>query len=151
MAEIVRSVIERFKKGEATLQEVLDVPDDEIESSYSVGLQLLKMEKFQTAATVLSSLTVLNPYDVRFWRALALAILKTNRPKLAITICNAALAVDEDDLPSRLYRAEAAIDANQTAIAQADLQRVAQSEDKDPKMVPFITRANTLLRFLAAR
>ena len=64
MAEIVRSVIERFKKGEATLQEVLDVPDDEIESSYSVGLQLLKMEKFQTAATVLSSLTVLNPLFV---------------------------------------------------------------------------------------
>lgn len=147
----IQAIVNAFKSGHATLQQLLNIPNDEVESSYSVGLQLLRMQKYQTAATVLSSLTVLNPYDVRFWRACALAILKTKRPKLAIIICKAALAIDEDDLPSRLYRAEAAIDANLMDLARSDLQRVAASPEKAPHLLPFVARAQTLLKFLAAR
>lgn len=150
-AAAINAIIAAFKDGKATLKQLLNIPDDEIESTYSVGLQLLKMEKYQTAASVLSSLTVLNPYDVRFWRACALAILKTKRPKLAIIIAKAALSIDEDDLPSRLYRGEAAIDAGMMELAMSDLKRVAASDEKSPQLVPFVARAQTLLKFLAAR
>lgn len=138
-----------FRAGRATLAEVTMLGQDSLEAAYATALRMLYMNKDEAAVSLLSVLTVMDCFDVRYWRGLGLALYKTQRAKLACTVLDAALAIDEDDVASHCYRAEALIAAGQPSKAKIECDWVI-AHGKGRNDAPYAARAKALLRYTKA-
>ena len=137
-----------YRQGKASLAKATLVYDEELEQMYALGLQYLKTEKNTQAAMVLSNLTMLEPYDVRHWRMLGLALQKIERPALALASYDMALCIEERDIPTLTYRGEAYILLGRKVEARRDLQVVLEHGKMDSKEErPFVARAKGLMRY----
>lgn len=138
-----------FRAGELSLAQIAFTPKEDLEAVYATGLRLIAMDKFEDAASVLSALTIYEPYDARFWRALGLALQKGKRLGLALIVYDISLKIAEQDITTLAYRGEALILANRRDEAKRDLERVVQHGRTDD--AAFVTRAKGLLRYLSVR
>lgn len=136
-----------YRQGKATLADALPIDKEELEQMYAFGLQCLKVEKDQQAATVLSTLAMLNPYDVRHWRVLGLALQKIERPSLALASFEMALCIEPVDVPTLTYRGETYILLGRKVEARRDLQAVIELKPESAELQPFVTRARGLLPY----
>jgi Flp pilus assembly protein TadD len=147
--EQVARLRDGFKAGQVALYQAALLPREEIEAGYASAMRMLAIRKDQDAANVFASLTLFDPYDVRFWRGLGLALQRSGRSRLAMRAHQAALCLDSQDLPALVYRAEAYLLEQDIDRARADLLAViARATQARPDDAPFVTRANELLRFV---
>lgn len=137
-----------YRTGQASLAKALMLEDDDVESIYAVGLKLLTQNKPRDAAQVLSNLCMIEPYDARYWRSLGYALIKMDSAQLAMLSFDMALANNEHDLPTLVYRGEQFILLGKKAEARKDLElalQVGKPQDKDDKA--FVQRAKSLLPY----
>jgi type III secretion system low calcium response chaperone LcrH/SycD len=59
-----------FEQG-GTWQQLMGMPDSHLESQYSNGYELYQEGRYEEAVQVFTSLTILNPYQPKFWFSLA--------------------------------------------------------------------------------
>jgi len=138
-----------FREGRATLAEATLLDPASLEAAYATGLKMLQMNKDEAAVSMFSVLTVLDCFDVRYWRGLGLGLYKTQRARLACTVLEAALALDEDDVASHCYRAESLIAAKRLQEAHQECEWVI-AHGKARSDAPFAARAKALLRYTKA-
>lgn len=138
-----------FKAGRATLAEASLIGQDALEAAYATALKMLTMNKDEAAVSLLSVLTVMDCFDVRYWRGLGLALYKSQRARLACTVLEAALAIDQQDVASHCYRAEALLASGRMAEARGECEWVI-AKGTNRKDAPYATRAKALLRYTKA-
>ena len=61
-----------FEKG-GTWQMLMGLPNSHLESQYANGYELYQEGRYSEATQAFTSLTILNPYEPRYWFALAAA------------------------------------------------------------------------------
>lgn len=140
-----------YKQGTASLAKALMMDDGDLDTIYSVALRLLDQRKHLLAAQVMSNLCMLEPYDVRYWRTLGLAMMKSDQPKWALIAWEMALCNDPDDVPTLTYRGEQLILDNKKDAARRDLERVIAVGKPNTDDLVFIKRAKGLLRYAQSK
>ncbi|NGX54896.1 MAG: Chaperone protein IpgC [Chlamydiae bacterium] len=88
-----------FDKG-GTWQELLGYDPDKMEDHYKTGYNLYQSAEFKKAGGVFSYLTMLNPYEYKYWMGLGLAKQSEHFFEEAIVAYIVAESVDpEEPLP----------------------------------------------------
>ncbi len=127
--------------------ELAQAPSDGLADMMELGHELFTRGKVNEARVVFEGLVVSNPDDPFIHTMLGTIHLARNDLDQALGAFEKALALDPDDVPARVYRAEIRLNKKRYRAATDDLKlalKTAQADD------PFAERARRLLK-LATR
>lgn len=92
-----------FEKG-GTWQMLLRLPDSHLESQYANGYEFYQEARYDEAAEAFTSLTILNPYEPKYWFALGAARQFDGDSAEALQAFLLSSAIDEEN-PNPLLQA----------------------------------------------
>ena len=92
-----------FEKG-GTWQMLMNLPDFHLESQYANGYELYQEGRYKEATEAFTSLTILNPYEPKYWFALAAARHLDGDLSEALQAYLLSSAIDEEN-PTPLLQA----------------------------------------------
>ena len=138
-------MIHGFMNGLITLQELEGISDHEMETIYALGYNFFTYGKYDAAKDVFSGLTAYAPYTAHYWRALGAVNQQLKDYAEAIAAYDMAVANDETDVVSFVYRGESNILSGNVEAGLEDLERVLQIGSSYPEFAPWVQRAHLLI------
>ncbi len=133
--------------GRVTLTDESAVDDAAIGDLTRLGYTAFQAGRVDEARTVFESLVTAGRADAFVHSMLGTIMLGAHELDGALKQFEAALAIDPDELPALVYRAEIRLTKRRTARAVADLERaITLGTASDP----FVARAKKLLRLARA-
>lgn len=139
-------LIHEYMNRLTTLSTQKDLSDVEIEILYAWGYYLFTCGKYNTAKNIFTRLTAYTPYTAYLWRALGAANQQMKNYADAIAAYDMAIANDETDIVSYVYRAESKILSGSPGASLADLEKAVKIGVKDQQSEAWVKRAKLLLR-----
>ena len=144
-AQYLEFMIHGFMNGLITLQELEGISDEEMETIYALGYNFFTYGKYDAAKDIFTGLTAYAPYTAHYWRALGAVNQQMKDYGEAIAAYDMAIANDELDVVSFVYRGESQILARNADSGLQDLQTVLQIGAGRPEFGPWVQRAELLL------
>lgn len=144
-ATYLEFMIHGFMNGLITLQELEGINDEEMETIYALGYNFFTYGKYEAAKDIFTGLTAYAPYTAHYWRALGAVSQQLKEYIEAIASYDMAVANDETDLVSLVYRGEAKILAGDIGGGVEDLQDVVQRSPQYPEHAAWAQRAELLI------
>lgn len=144
-AQYLEFMIHGFMNGLITLQELEGISDEEMETIYALGYNFFTYGKYDAAKDIFTGLTAYAPYTAHYWRALGAVNQQIKDYGEAIASYDMAIANDEFDVVSYVYRGESQILAQNKDSGLQDLQTVLQIGSGRPEFGPWLQRAELLL------
>lgn len=145
-AKYMAFMIHGFMNGLITLQELEGISDEEMETIYALGYNFFTYGKYEAAKDIFVGLTAYAPYTSHYWRALGAVYQQLKEYQEAISAYDMAIANDESDLVSFVYRGECYILQGEQERGLQDLRNVNQHGEQRPDLGPWLARAKLLLR-----
>src|SRR4051812_47368723 len=139
-------MIHGFMNGLITLQELEGISDDEMETIYALGYNFFTYGKYDAAKDIFTGLTAYAPYTAHYWRALGAVNQQLKDYGEAIASYDMAIANDERDVVSYVYRGESYILSGNPQAGLKDLATVLQIGGDFPEFGAWVQRAQLLLR-----
>ena len=121
--------------GLITLQELEGISDEEMEMIYALGFNFFTYGKYDAAKDIFTGLTAYAPYTAHYWRALGAVNQQLKDYQEAIAAYDMAIANDEFDVVSYVYRGESQLLARNRDAGLHDLQIVIQLGQMLPNLV----------------
>ena len=143
-AHYLQFMIHGFMNGLITLQELEGISDEEMETIYALGYNFFTYGKYDAAKDIFSGLTAYAPYTAHFWRALGAVNQQLRDYSEAIASYDMAIANDEQDVVSYVYRGESHILAGNPDAGLRDLESVLQM-GAGQDVSPWVQRSRLLL------
>jgi hypothetical protein len=125
-AQYLEFMIHGFMNGLITLQELEGISDEEMETIYALGYNFFTYGKYDAAKDIFTGLTAYAPYTAHYWHDMA-------------------IANDENDVVSYVYRGESQILSGNVEAGLADLERVLQIGAQFPQFAPWVQRSELLI------
>ena len=144
-AQYLEFMIHGFMNGLITLQELEGISDEEMETIYALGYNFFTYGKYDAAKDIFTGLTAYAPYTAHYWRALGAVNQQLKDYSEAVAAYDMAIANDEFDVVSYVYRGESQILAQNKYSGLHDLQTVLQIGAGRPQFAPWLQRAELLL------
>jgi len=144
-SQYLEFMIHGFMNGLITLQELEGISDEEMETIYALGYNFFTYGKYDAAKDIFTGLTAYAPYTAHYWRALGAVNQQLKDYQEAIAAYDMAIANDEQDVVSYVYRGESQILARNVPAGLDDLQTVLQVGGAMPAYAPWVQRAELLL------
>ena len=144
-SQYLEFMIHGFMNGLITLQELEGISDEEMETIYALGYNFFTYGKYDAAKDIFTGLTAYAPYTAHYWRALGAVNQQLKDYQEAIAAYDMAIANDEHDVVSYVYRGESQILARNVPAGLDDLQTVLQVGGSMPAYAPWVQRAELLL------
>ena len=144
-ARYLEFMIHGFMNGLITLQELEGISDEEMETIYALGYNFFTYGKYDAAKDIFAGLTAYAPYTAHYWRALGAVNQQLKDYSDAISSYDMAVANDERDVVSYVYRGECYILAGQNETGMRDLEQVLAIGDAEPEHAAWVARAKLLL------
>ncbi|MEC9466368.1 MAG: SycD/LcrH family type III secretion system chaperone [Myxococcota bacterium] len=144
-SQYLEFMIHGFMNGLITLQELEGISDEEMETIYALGYNFFTYGKYDAAKDIFTGLTAYAPYTAHYWRALGAVNQQLKDYQEAIAAYDMAIANDEHDVVSYVYRGESQILARNVPAGLDDLQTVLQVGGAMPAYAPWVQRAELLL------
>lgn len=144
-ADYLQFMIQGFMNGLITLQELEGISEDEMETIYALGYNFFTYGKYDAAKDVFTGLTAYAPYSGHYWRALGAVNQQLKDYTEAIAAYDMAIANDEGDVVSLVYRGESQILMGRVEAGLEDLAAVLQVGDHDNAYAPWMERSRLLL------
>ena len=145
-AQYLEFMIHGFMNGLITLQELEGISDEEMETIYALGYNFFTYGKYDAAKDIFTGLTAYAPYTAHYWRALGAVNQQMKDYAEAIAAYDMAIANDETDVVSYVYRGESQILSGNVEAGLTDLERVLQIGGDYPQFAPWVSRSDLLLR-----
>ena len=139
-------MIHGFMNGLITLHELEGISDDEMEMIYALGFNFFTYGKYDAAKDIFTGLTAYAPYTAHYWRALGAVNQQLKDYQEAIAAYDMAIANDEFDVVSYVYRGESQLLARNRDAGLHDLQIVIQLGADAPQFGAWVQRAELLLK-----
>lgn len=144
-AHYLEFMIHGFMNGLITLQELEGISDEEMETIYALGYNFFTYGKYDAAKDIFTGLTAYAPYTAHYWRALGAVNQQLKDYLEAIAAYDMAIANDELDVVSYVYRGESQILSGNREAGLQDLDRVLQVGTQFPEFGAWVQRAELLL------
>jgi type III secretion system low calcium response chaperone LcrH/SycD len=144
-AQYLEFMIHGFMNGLITLQELEGISDEEMETIYALGYNFFTYGKYDAAKDIFAGLTAYAPYTAHFWRALGAVNQQLKDYTEAIASYDMAIANDERDVISYVYRGESHILSSDVVAGLKDLQNVVAIGGDFPEFGAWVQRARLLL------
>jgi type III secretion system low calcium response chaperone LcrH/SycD len=138
-------MIHGFMNGLITLQELEGISDEEMETIYALGYNFFTYGKYDAAKDIFTGLTAYAPYTAHYWRALGAVNQQLKEYPEAVAAYDMAIANDDMDVVSYVYRGESQILSRNVDAGLEDLQAVLQIGSNMPAFGPWVQRAELLL------
>jgi type III secretion system low calcium response chaperone LcrH/SycD len=138
-------MIHGFMNGLITLQELEGISDEEMETIYALGYNFFTYGKYDAAKDIFTGLTAYAPYTAHYWRALGAVNQQLKEYLEAVAAYDMAIANDDMDVVSYVYRGESQILSRNVPAGLEDLQAVLQIGSNMPSFAPWVQRAELLL------
>jgi type III secretion system low calcium response chaperone LcrH/SycD len=138
-------MIHGFMNGLITLQELEGISDEEMETIYALGYNFFTYGKYDAAKDIFTGLTAYAPYTAHYWRALGAVNQQLKDYLEAVAAYDMAIANDDMDVVSYVYRGESQILSRNVPAGLEDLQAVLQIGSNMPNFAPWVQRAELLL------
>ncbi|MBU03277.1 MAG: CesD/SycD/LcrH family type III secretion system chaperone [Halieaceae bacterium] len=145
-ANYLEFMIHGFMNGLITLQELEGISDEEMEMIYALGFNFFTYGKYDAAKDIFTGLTAYAPYTAHYWRALGAVNQQLKDYQEAIAAYDMAIANDEFDVVSYVYRGESQLLARNRDAGLHDLQTVIQLGADAPQFGAWVQRAELLLK-----
>ncbi len=145
-AQYLEFMIHGFMNGLITLQELEGISDEEMETIYALGYNFFTYGKYDAAKDIFTGLTAYAPYTPHYWRALGAVNQQMKDYAEAIAAYDMALANDESDVVSYVYRGESQILSGNVAAGLTDLEKVVQVGRQYPQFTPWVQRSELLIK-----
>jgi type III secretion system low calcium response chaperone LcrH/SycD len=139
-------LINNFMNELIKLSESDYLSDEEMETLYSLGYYLFCCGKYDEAKDVFYRLTAYSPYTAHYWRALGAVNQQKKDYAAALAAYDMAIANDEKDIISRVYRAESEILSGFAEAGLKDLEEAAKIGSEDPDSAAWVNRAKLIIR-----
>lgn len=144
-AQYLEFMIHGFMNGLITLQELEGINDEEMETIYALGYNFFTYGKYDAAKDIFAGLTAYAPYTAHFWRALGAVNQQLKDYGEAIASYDMAIANDERDVISYVYRGESHILSGNLPAGLQDLQQVVRIGGEFPEFGAWVQRSRLLL------
>ena len=140
-------LIHRFYDGLLLLKEFEGLDDDEFETVYALGYNYFTYGKYEAAKDIFTGLTAYAPYTASYWRALGAVKQQLKDYAQAIAAYDMAIANDEEDIVSYIYRGESHILSGNVESGLENFERVLkiEREHQIPEFEPWVKRSKLLL------
>jgi len=147
-ARYLEYMIHGFYNELLILKELEDISDDELETVYALGYNYFTYGKYEAAKDIFTGLTAYAPYTAHYWRALGAVNQQLKDYAEAIAAYDMAIANDEIDVVSYIYRGESKILAGNVKAGLRDFEQVMKigQEQPVPQFEPWVKRCDLLLR-----
>ncbi len=145
-AQYLEFMIHGFMNGLITLQELEGVSDEEMETIYALGYNFFTYGKYDAAKDIFTGLTAYAPYTAHYWRALGAVNQQLKDYTEAIAAYDMAIANDENDVVSYVYRGESQILSGNVPVGLKDLEKVIHIGGGFPQFGAWVQRSELLLR-----
>ena len=145
-AQYLEFMIHGFMNGLITLQELEGISQDEMETIYALGYNFFTYGKYDAAKDIFTGLTAYAPYTSHYWRALGAVNQQLKDYAEAIAAYDMAVANDESDVVSYVYRGESQILSGNVKAGLLDLNKVVQIGGNFPEYAAWVKRSDLLLR-----
>ncbi len=145
-AQYLEFMIHGFMNGLITLQELEGISDEEMETIYALGYNFFTYGKYDAAKDIFTGLTAYAPYTAHYWRALGAVNQQMKDYAEAIAAYDMAIANDENDVVSYVYRGESQILSANVDAGLQDLKKVLQIGSAYPQFAPWVQRSELLIR-----
>jgi len=139
-------MVHGFMNGLITLQELEGISDEEMETVYALGYNFFTYGKYDAAKDIFTGLTAYAPYTSHYWRALGAVNQQLKDYTEAIAAYDMAVANDENDVVSYVYRGESQILSGNVDGGLGDLNRVMELSPAHPEAGQWVQRAELLLK-----
>lgn len=144
-AHYLQFMIHGFMNGLITLQELEGISDEEMETIYALGYNFFTYGKYDAAKDIFVGLTAYAPYTAHFWRALGAVNQQLKEYGEAIASYDMAIANDERDAVSYVYRGESHILSGNIDAGLRDLDHVMQIGQTQMELSPWVQRSQLLI------
>src|SRR6478609_10702005 len=144
-AHYLEFMIHGFMNGLITLQELEGITDEEMETIYALGYNFFTYGKYDAAKDIFTGLTAYAPYTAHYWRALGAVNQQLKDYGEAIASYDMAIANDERDVVSYVYRGESHILSGNIDAGLKDLETVVQVGGDYPEFGAWVQRSSLLL------
>ena len=138
-------MVHGFYNGLLTLKKLENLNDDELETVYALGYNYFVYGKYQAAKDIFTGLTVYAPDTAHYWRALGATYQQLKDYARAITSYDKAIANDETDVVSYVYRGESKILAGNIEAGLRDFRQVLKIGPDYPQFEPWVDRSKLLI------
>jgi type III secretion system low calcium response chaperone LcrH/SycD len=145
-AQYLEFMIHGFMNGLITLQELEGISDEEMETIYALGYNFFTYGKYDAAKDIFTGLTAYAPYTAHYWRALGAVNQQLKDYTEAIAAYDMAVANDETDVVSYVYRGESQILSGNVAAGLIDLEKVMHIGSQYAQFTPWVQRSELLIR-----
>lgn len=145
-ARYLEYLIHQFYDGLVILTELDYVSEEELETVYALGYNFFTYGKYQAARDIFMGLTAYAPYTAHYWRALGAVNQQLEDYEEAIAAYDVAIANDETDVVSYVYRGESQILSGNVEAAIEDFEKVLQIGADYPGFELWAKRSELLLR-----
>lgn len=139
-------MVHGFMNGLITLQELEGISDEEMETVYALGYNFFTYGKYEAAKDIFTGLTAYAPYTSHYWRALGAVNQQLKDYTEAIAAYDMAVANDENDVVSYVYRGESQILSGNVDPGLVDLKKVLELAPAHPEAAQWVQRAELLLK-----
>lgn len=144
-AQYLEFMIHGFMNGLITLQELEGISDEEMETIYALGYNFFTYGKYDAAKDIFTGLTAYAPYTSHYWRALGAVNQQLKDYGEAIAAYDMAIANDETDVVSYVYRGESNILSSNVEAGLHDLEKVLQVGPSHPEYQAWVHRSELLI------
>ncbi len=144
-AQYLEFMIHGFMNGLITLQELEGINDEEMETIYALGYNFFTYGKYDAAKDIFAGLTAYAPYTSHYWRALGAVNQQLKDYAEAIASYDMAIANDERDVVSFVYRGESYILSGNLDAGLNDLKSVLNLGEGAAEFAAWVQRARLLL------
>lgn len=144
----LRSRLQKWADGKATLKDVRGYTDDELYSIARTAYFLFYQGRVSQARTLFQGLYAVNPLDPYFAKALGVVEMAAGNAQGALAAYDVALKISPQDAGAYVGRAEVRLAMSQKPQAVDDLRRGAQFSGED---LPLKTKISAMLANLTGK
>lgn len=144
-ARYLEYMVQGFYDGLVTLMDVEGISDEEMETIYALGYNFFNIGNYEAARDIFTGLTAYAPYTNHYWRALGAVNQQMKDYSEAISAYDMAIANDEYDIVSYVYRGETQILSGNIPAGIKDFEQVRKFGALVPENEVWVQRAELLL------
>lgn len=145
-ARYLQYMVRGFYDGLINLTKLEGVSDEEMETVYALGYNFFTYGKYEAARNIFTGLTAYAPYAAYYWRALGAVNQQLKDYPEAIAAYDMAIANDETDIVSYVYRGECRILSGSVETAIRDFEEVLRIGAVQTQHAAWVKRSELLLR-----
>ncbi len=145
LEQLSQEISEALAKGEMTLKEAFDMPQDKLDMMYALAYDLYQNDKYEKATKIFNVLCIYDPLKLDYWLGLGACQKMLEQYEGAIMAYHTVLSLDPSNFVSYLDMAECLFKLKQLPAAKKFVEAMLLMS-KDGKLVPSTDRNRAALQ-----